>query len=114
MVNEMKFNPQHAIEHKEKFAALKWCIENAKLNIDEDGYRGYVFEGAIPHYQLQRIFDLKKLGYKHPSDNEILNINWVVGSKYHGIGVSFQHKKVKLTHNVYELTEDELKQYQAA
>lgn len=110
----MKLNPQHSIENKKEFAALKWCLEKAKLNVSEEGYKGYIFEGRIPYYQIQHLNDLKKLGYKHPGDNTIININWVTGDKYHGVGVSFQNKIVRVTHNIYKMTESELAEYQAA
>lgn len=110
----MKLNPQHAAQNKKEFAALKWCIENANLNINDEDYKGYIFEGRLPHYQIQHLIDLKKLGYQHPSDSEILNINWVVGSNYHGVAVNFQSRKIKVTHQVYKLSESELSEYQAA
>jgi hypothetical protein len=115
-IKKMKLNPQHAIENKKEFAALKWCLEKAKLNIEEDGYKGYIFEGRLPYYQIQHLHDLIKLGYKHPASNSIVNINWVTGSNYHGIGVSFGNngKCVKVTHNVTRLSETELAEYQAA
>lgn len=112
----MKLNPQHAIENKKEFAALKWCLEKAELNVSDEGYKGYIFEGRLPYYQIQHLSDLKKLGYKHPGDNTIVNIDWATGNNYHTVGVSFKSngKCVKVTHNVYKMTESELAEYQAA
>lgn len=110
----MKLNQAHTVSHKKEFAALKWCIENAKLNIEDEGYKGYIFQGRIPHYQIQHLVDLKRLGYEHPGDSEILNMSWVVGNNHHGVSVNFKSRNIKVTHNVSKLTEAELVQYQAA
>jgi hypothetical protein len=109
----MKLNTQHSAQYKKEFAALKWCLNNAKLNVNDKDYTGYIFEGRLPYYQIQHLITLKKLGYQHPGDSEILNMSWLVGNNYHGVAVNFRNKSIKVTHQAYALTESELAQYQA-
>ena len=113
----MKFNAEH--KNHPGFKAVKWLMEKAEVTkIDDSPYTDESglsiesnftckeFKGAVPHVMETHLYELAKLGYRHPKSIEsIINISWVSNNgdyKEHSVVVTFGKRNGKI-HFIYKV-----------